>query len=137
MNPDFLLELLNGCGAVLDAIFIYWLVRYLIRETRRREIPLRDWISRIPPSMHFATAIVIHDIGVFIRAATLWSWRRFHGAGNIDLPILVLLAIGAIFIAVGAICKIRAVSHPDYGDSPWLFAIAAAAIFLTLSVVFR
>jgi hypothetical protein len=137
MNPDFLLELLNGSAAVLNAVFVYWLVRYLIIETSRRKIPLRDWMAKIPPAMHFATAIVVFDIGVFVRASTMWAWRHFYGGGQFNLPLLAFLAIGSFLIAVGAICKIRAITHPDHGDGPWLFAVGAAFVFVVASVLFR
>lgn len=137
MNPDFLLELLNGCSAILNAVFVYWLVRYLIVETSRRKIPLRDWMAKTPPAMHFATAIVVFDSGVFVRAATMWAWPHSNGSAKINTPLLAFLAIGSFLIGVGAICKIRAISHPDHGDGPWLFAVAIATVFLVASVMLR
>jgi len=137
MKPDLVLELLNGASAILDFIFLALLGLYLIKETRRRGIPLRGWIFNLPPSMHFAVAVSICDAGILVRTTTIWLWRAIEGANEFSIPMLGSLTIGGFLIVLGSLCKIRSITRPDYGDAPWLIALYAVIIFVLISLILR
>jgi hypothetical protein len=99
------LDLVNRNGMVLEAFFIFLLATYLVRETRRRKVSVREWLFRLPPPMNFVLAVMVFDSGVALRSA--------------GLP-----AIGGLVLIVGSLCKIRALSRPDWGDGPWLLGVA-------------
>jgi len=137
-DPNVPLELLNGSGMVLEAIFVLLMLGYLWRETARRGLTIRAWFcGGLPPSMHFAVAVIVFDGGVLIRTAFVWVWRRFYGAGEFGPWFMLAFMLAAALIAIGAIYKIRAISRPDYGDGPWLLSIAAVLAFLMASLYFR
>lgn len=138
VDPSLPLELLNGAGLVVDGIFLAWGVWYLRRETLRRNYAssVLAWIVRIPPHMNFVIAVLVHDAGVIARSAVIWAWRR-AGAGDFSVDQLAALALGALMIVVGGLCKIRAVTKPDHGDGPWLACLAALLIFLAGSLISR
>jgi len=131
------LELLNGMGMVLSAIFLVLMVWYLWKETRRRKLPLSRWFFRLPPSMHFAVAITVYVFGVMLRTSAAWCWRRFGHGGEIGVLTFAMFGISAVIIAVGAICQIRAVSKPNWGDGPWLLSTAAVIGFVMADLYFR
>lgn len=137
IDPNLPLELLNGAGMVLEFCFLSWVAVYLWRETRRRGLTWRDWFFRMPPSMHLAVAIMVFDGGVFMRSSVIWIWRRYLGAGDFSVLQLSLLGYGGMLIVVGSLCKIRAISKPDYGDGPWLISAGAVAAFLLATVIFH
>lgn len=111
--------ILRGAAIILDAIFICLLASYLIRETRRRHLRARDWVVMLPPPMHFAVSVIVCDLGVLIYLA---GW---------DVPAIRLAGVGVIL--TGALCKIRSISKPDYGDGPWLLSAGAVLIFALLA----
>lgn len=133
---SFFLEMLNG-GAVTPELF--WLVllaRYLTRESKRRGLQRFDWFS-LPPSMDLMLAIFIVDAGVWIRSVTIWVWRRFDGSGEFSSAQHMLLTIGGALIAIGYLCKIRALTRPDEGNGPWLVAMGCTVVVLVAMLVFR
>ncbi len=136
-DPNFPLELLNGAGAIVEIFFIVFLVHYIWREMRRRELGLSAIPFGFPPSMNLAIAVLAFDCGVFIRTVVIWSWRRFFDAGDFGLIQITLLGIGSLIILIGGLCKIRAVSLPDRGHGPWLTAAAAIAVFVFVTIISR
>lgn len=139
LDPRLPLELLNGAGMIVDGIFLAWGVVYLRREATRRygSTPFWEFVLRTPPHMNFIVAVLVHDAGVWLRSLVIWSWRRFSGGGDFTVAQAGLLAAGALLIVVGGLCKIRAVTKPDYGDAPWLTCLYLLAIFLAGSLVSR
>lgn len=135
VNPNIPLELLNGGGMVLAVFFLSWMAVYLFKESVRRKLGVRDWLGRLPPSMHLAVAIFVFDLGVVVFLAVVW-WRVFYAAADFSETQIVLLALGAVTIIVGALCKIRAITKPDHGNWPWLMALAALAVFLGAMLLF-
>lgn len=132
------LELLNGAGMVVEFCFIAYMVRYLRKEAIRRDLKLIDWINfRLPPSMNFAISVVVFDAGVWLRSLTIWSWRRFERAGQFNRLELTALSIGAAMIVLGALCKVRAITKPDYGNEPWILTAVATALFVCLTLLSR
>jgi hypothetical protein len=136
-DPNLPLELLNGAGMVLEGVFLTLMLIYLWRETHRRGLTWRAWFGGLPPSMHFAVAVIVFDGGVLVRTAAVWVWRRFYGAGDFGAWFLAAIGLATLLIVVGSLCKIRAISRPDYGDGPWLLAVAAVMAFLLGSLYFR
>lgn len=137
IDPGIPLELINGDGMLTSGFFLLLIGIYLARETVRRKLHARDWLFRLPVSMHFAVAVAIHDLHVFGKDALIWHWRRFGGAGPFDAwQISALGALGLIGV-IGGLCKIRAISRPDYGDGPWLFVLGATVAFMAVSLIFR
>jgi hypothetical protein len=138
LDPSMPMELLNGAGMVIELFFIVFLSIYLWRETQRRGFGFRGWWGwHLPPSMNLAVAVMAFDIGVFVRTAVVWAWRRFYQGSDFGTMQVALLALGAIAILVGGLCKIRAVSFPDYGHGPWLATAGATALFAAATVYFR
>jgi hypothetical protein len=138
MNPGVPLELLNGNTMLLDGGFLLLIGVYLARETIRRSLRVSDWLMlRLPVSMHFAVAVAVHDCHTFGKSALIWHWRRFgHAAPFEAWQVSALAALGVLGL-VGGLCKIRAISKPDYGDGPWLAAVGIAAAFTLVSLIWR
>lgn len=138
VNPELPLELLNGAGMVLETCFLGLMVLYLLKETKRRGLGVADWIGgRLPPSMNFALAVMVCDSGVWLRSIVVWSWRRFYDGGGFGNYQLAFLALGALAIVVGSLCKIRAITKPDHGNGPWLASAAAVLLFVVVTVLYR
>lgn len=130
------LELLNGAGMVLEFCFLSLMALYLWRETRRRGLGISEWAhGGLPPSMNFAIAVMVCDGGVWVRAVVIWAWRRIFGGGDFSNWQAAALAFGALLIVLGSLCKIRAVSKPDYGNMPWLLSAAATLAFVVVTMV--
>lgn len=137
-NPNvatpILLELFNGGSVLLEGLFLIWAIRYLWLETRRRRLGFRDWLN-LPPSMALVVAVIVFDFSSWLRSLVVWSWRRFYDAGAfVDWHTNTLLLAGAIGV-VGALCKIRAVTQPDYGSAPWLFCTGLIVIYVVISLL--
>lgn len=131
VNPVQALEWLNGGGLVLAVSFLFLISLYLFKESRRRKLTPLDWLhGKIPPNMHFAVAIAVCDAGIGMRSGLIWGWRKFFAGGPFGKFGITMLAISAALIAIGFVCKIRSISRPDWGDGPWLAAVAALAVFL-------
>jgi hypothetical protein len=138
VDPNLPLELLNGGGMVVEFFFLGWMCRYLWKETRRRKLGFLAWSrGALPPSMNFALAVVVFDIGVWVRSVDIWVWRRFFGAAAFNLAMIMILAGGAVAILLGSLCKVRAITKPDFGNSPWLISLAATVAFIAGSLLFR
>ena len=129
-----LLEFSNGGVMVLEGLFLLWALRYLWLEYRRRNLSTKDWF-KLPPSMSFIVAVIVFDFSVWLRAVAIWSWRKFYGAAAFPDWQIVLLLVAGVIGVVGALCKIRAVTKPDYGDEPWLICIAILIVFIIISVL--
>lgn len=129
-DPARALEMLNGVGAILAAFFLIFLTVYLGREHYARDLRFRDWFFRLPPSMHLVVAIYVFDLGVVVRTGTIWIWRRFFAGGDMSLLQLMLLLFGAAIIAIGSLCKIRAISKPSFGNWPWVTALGLVVLYL-------
>jgi hypothetical protein len=132
LDPSLTLEILNGVGVILAGCFLVFLTVYLAREHKARNLRLRDWFFRLPPSMHLVVAIYVFDLGVVVRAGVIWIWRRFFEGGSMSLMQLMLLLVGAVIIAIGSLCKIRAVSKPSFGNWPWLASLALVVAYLVV-----
>lgn len=131
-DPALPLEVLNGVGVILAVCFLVFLTIYLAREHKARNLRFRDWFFRLPPSMHLVVAIYVFDLGVVVRTSVIWIWRRFFDGGDMSLTQLLLLLFGAGIIAIGSLCKIRAISKPSFGDWPWLASMGLVAIYLAV-----
>lgn len=135
MTMPLLLELFNGGFVLLEGVFLLWAVRYLWIEGRRRDLRFIDYFGRLPPSMGLVVAVIVFDFSSWLRSLVIWNWRRFYAAGT---PALwhqhALIVAGAIGI-IGALCKIRAVTKPDYGNEPWLFCLGLIAVYVVVSLM--
>lgn len=132
-TSSFWLEMSNGASGLVEMMFMALMVRYLYLEAKRRRLRRRDWFFRMPPSMHLAIAILVFDLGVWMRSALIWVWRKFYGAGEFSTMQLMVLGVGSLIIIIGSLCKIRAVTKPDLGNSPWLIALGVVVVFCALS----
>lgn len=130
MNTSRFLEVLNGGAVTPELIWLVLLGVYLSRETKRRGLHAFDWFN-LPPSMNLILAIFIFDLAILTRSWVVWAWRRFDGAGEFGPMQSVALGVSGFFILAGTLCKIRALTYPDHGSSPWL----AASILTALSVI--
>lgn len=137
IDPGMPLEIINGNGMLLDGFFLALIGMYLAEETRRRKLRARDWLFRLPVSMHFAVAVAVFDVHVFGKDLLVWQWRRYGHAGAFSHVQIVALVLLGLLGVVGALCKIRAISRPDYGDGPWLLALLVAAAFTAASLLIR
>lgn len=141
-DPNLPLELLNGCGMVVEVIFLAWMAQYLRNEARTRHLTLRQWMrGDLPYSVNFVVAVFFFDTGVCLRSIVIWVWRRFTGASDFGVVQLSLLAIGGVLIVFGGLCKLRGVTNPDFRGTwpyrPWVRAAFVVVAFAVLSVVFR
>lgn len=132
MRWELFLEILNGGTVTPDLLWMVLLGHYLSRESKRRGLHALDWFH-LPPSMNLVLAVFICDLGVWIRSATLWSWR-YLGAGDFTDVESALMILGGALIVLGYLCKIRALTEPDHGNMPWAVAAASTggAIILLL-----
>jgi hypothetical protein len=142
MIPDpnlvapILLQLFNGSEALLLGIFLLWALRYLWLETKRRGLHWTDWfMMRLPPPMALVVAILVNDSANWLRSIVIWDWRTFGKAGDFTRMQLFLLAIAGLVAITGVLCKIRAVTKPDYGNEPWLICLALVLIFVVISLI--
>jgi hypothetical protein len=136
INAPFFLEILNGGAITPELLWMLLLARYLTAESRRRGLYGFDWFS-LPPSMNLVVAIFVCDAGVWIRSTTIWVWRRFDAAGDFNAVQFGLLILGGALIVVGYLCKIRAITYPDYGNKPWLIAGTLSAVAIVTQLLLR
>lgn len=136
VGVPILLELFNGGSVLLEGVFLLWALRYLWLEARRRQITIRSWWNSggFPPSMGFIVAVIVYDFSSWLRSLVVWTWRRFYNAGPFTEWHLYMLVAAGLIGAVGALCKIRAVTKPDYGDEPWLICFALVLVFIAASL---
>lgn len=130
-----LLEVLNETenrAAIFPAVVLLVLLgRYLSREAIRRGIHPLKW-HLLPPSMNLALAMFIFDFGVTIRYVATAFWYA-RGENIATLLGVFNLAIGIMI--VGLLCKIKAITEPEYGRWPWFFTMTTvlAIIFVLLA----
>lgn len=135
MNTAFFLEILNGGAVTPELIWLTILTVYLCRESRRRGLHWFDWFH-LPPSMNLILAIFIFDAAIVTRSWVIWAWRRFDGGNEFAAWHMVALTITGFFILAGTLCKIRAWTHADYGNGPWLAAGAVTAFSMVCLIIF-
>src|SRR5258708_20127512 len=123
-----ILGALNAAALIPAVIFLVLASRYLIRESIRRGLHPLNWFN-LPHSMNLALAMVIFDIFVILRLGTTVLWYML-AQRIISINLLFLISI--IGIIIGLLCKIRALTEPDYGNLPWL----GSAILTVLAAVF-
>lgn len=134
MNPDLLLELLNGSAFTPELLCLAVLANYLAREARDRGLRWYDW-GHLPLNMDLILAVFICDFGLFVRTAITVAWR-FFGMGDFNAAQVAGLVGGGIFITLGFLCKIRALTRPDYGNRPWIIsAILSASTTLAIGIL--
>lgn len=122
------LQALNAAALIPAVIFLVLASRYLIRESIRRGLHPLNWFN-LPHSMNLALAMVIFDIFVILRLGTTVLWYMI---GQKILPIELMFLVSVTGIIVGLLCKIRALTEPDYGKLPWL----GSAVLTVLTAVF-
>lgn len=137
MSSPFFLEILSGGAMTPELVCLVLLGIYLSKESKRRGLRRLDWF-KLPPSMNLILAMFVYDVGVFLRTVTIWAWRRIDGGvGNLDGIEGLTLVIGGALIVLGSLCKIRALTRPDYGAAPWLAASVVSAVAIGLLLLFR
>jgi hypothetical protein len=131
-----ILENMNG-AAIVPALICTWLfARYLLKEGKRREKRLFDWFH-FPPGMDLVLAMVFFNTMVLGERMTKWVWRRFLGADDfrgVETFFMFLFGAG---IVVALLCKIRALTKPDYGNGPWAWSAVATAVAIFIMLVSR
>lgn len=135
MTDADLLELLNGAAIVPGFIVIGLLFRYLVKEAQRRGLHGLDW-RHFPPSMNLVLAMFIFVVAVWGEKVFKWGWR-FFGAKDFGAGLTVFLIFFGSFVVIGSLCKIRALTRPDFGDGPWLISASLSAVAIVALVVFR
>ncbi len=87
--------------------------------------------------MSFIVAVIVFDFSSWLRSLVVWTWRRFYHSGAFAEWHLWLLLVAGVIGLVGALCKIRAVTRPDYGDEPWLICLGLVLTFVAASLAAR
>ena len=123
-----LLEALNGAAVLPGLILLVLLTKYFRREAIRRGLRPMAWF-RLPPSMQLALALFIFDAGATLRLGTTWFWYLI-GRRLVPMEMMFLLAI--LVMITGLLCKIRALTEPDYGRAPWLISTIVTGILAVL-----
>jgi hypothetical protein len=137
VNASLFFEVLNGGAVTPEIVWLVLLGVYLFREGRRRGVRGWGWLN-LPPSMNLVVAMFVCDLGISLRSATVWAWRRFQGGvGDFSVLQSSLLLAGCALIIVGSLCKIRALTKPDHGDRPWLIALASAIVAILVLLALR
>lgn len=125
-------EKLNGAASLVSLIFVCWIVFYLIREKRRRNLGLRDLLFHLPEHMIFASAVGFYDIAVTGKSSAIWIWRKYFGSGPFPPVLFHMLQFFTLMIVIGALCKIGAITKPEYGHSPWISCALLVLMFFIL-----
>jgi hypothetical protein len=132
---SLLLEILNGAAVTPEFLWLVLLGVYLSRESKRRGLHWFNWFS-LPPSMNLMLAIFVFDSAILTRTWVIWAWRRFDGATQFGPSQTTILIISGSFVLIGALCKIRALTHPDWGNGPWLAATGVTVVSAVALVIF-
>ncbi len=127
-----LLEALNGAALLPVFLSLLFLGFYLSRESRRRGLGALNWFH-LPPSMNLVFAMFVFNLGIAIRLATTFLWYLI---GEKLAPLQFLFLVAIVLIIMGALCKIKALTDPEYGRGPWLAAILGTGVLLAL-LLFR
>jgi hypothetical protein len=135
MNHDFFLEILSGGAVTPEIVVLFLLGIYLSKESRRRGLRALGWFH-LPPSMNLILAVFIFDAGVCLRSETIWIWR-FNGAGRFTTIEVMLLIAGGALIVFGGLCKVRALTHPDHGNRPWLISMLVTVASIAVLIMLR
>lgn len=136
MNDSDFLEMLNGVMIVPGAIVIGLLVRYLVKEALRRGLHGLDWIH-FPAPMNLILSTFIVMVAVLGEKIVKWTWRRFLNVNDLGISESVTLIFFGALLVVGTLCKIRALTHPTYGNWPWLASSSATVIAIAWMLAFR
>jgi hypothetical protein len=128
MQEEKMLQALNGAAMLPALACLVLLSLYLCREARRRGLRSMDWI-RLPPSMNLVLAMFVFDVGVCLRVMAGWL---FYLTGQSVRPLEHLFSVAIFLIIVGLLCKIRALTEPDYGKAPWFIVSALTVIAILL-----
>jgi hypothetical protein len=126
MSSNILLEVLNGSAITPELLLLLILTRYLMRTSREYGLSPLDWFH-LPPHMDLILAMFICDIGLFARSVITWAWR-FFGEGDFNSAQAAGLIAGGLLITIGLLCKIRALTYPNDGNTPWLLATAVTIV---------
>ena len=134
-DPALILETLNGAAIVPGVICTILFTRYMVKETHRRGLRGLDWFH-LPPSMDLILAMFLFNSAVLGERVVKWIWRRFFGADDVNAGEAAGMILFGSVIIIASLCKIRALTRPDYGNGPWLVSVAAtigaiAALILT------
>ena len=125
-----LLEILNGVALIPATILLLLMVRYLIAESVRRGLHSFSWFH-LPPSMNLVLAMFFFDLAIMLRLIATFLWYLI---GQRLFPIQMLFFVAIIGLIIGLLCKIRAITEPEYGRLPWfatmMVTIAVAATLL-------
>lgn len=132
---NFFLQILNGSAVAPEVLWLVLLAVYLSRESRRRGLRWFNWFA-LPPSMNLMLAIFIFDAAILTRTTVIWAWRRFDLAGQFGPAQATVLIVSGSFVLIGSLCKIRAMTHPDFGNWPWLAATAITVTSGLLLIIF-
>ena len=87
--------------------------------------------------MGFIIAVLVADFSTWLHSFVIWIWRRFYDSGPYTLWQMELLLLCGVIGIIGGLCKIRAVTKPDYGDEPWLICFGLVMVFIAASLISR
>lgn len=130
IKTDYFLEILNGGNVTPSVISLAILAWYLIKEAHRANLRWFDWFH-LPDNMSFILAVFIFDSGVVLKAFIVWAWR-YTGGGPFNMYLTSGLIISGMLTIFGSLCKIRAMTEPNYGGRPWVQSLFASLIGIGL-----
>ena len=132
----FLLELLNGNWGIACTSLTVICIMYLVHETVARDMPSWEWREKFTVGMAMASGLGVAAFGVAFRSVEVYFWRIFSNGDLIELHQPRLLIGGGIAL-VGFLMLIRTISSRLYGNRPWVWTLAAMAVFTAGSIVNR
>jgi hypothetical protein len=119
-----ILEALNAAALVPAIICLVLLVRYIRAAAIARGLRPYGWIH-LPPSMNLALAMLIFDVAVIMRLLVTVAW---YAIGLQIIPVQAMFLIAIILIIFGLLCKIRALTQPDYGRISWVLSMIGTIV---------
>lgn len=120
LNSD-LWEAANGVLAILGAFLVLVVVIYLARNIRR---------TYHDPIRFITLSIAMIVLGHTIKDSASYLSR----CCDVTSPSGVIVTAIA-FVALGKIGCIKVWSDPDWGNWPWIIAVALVAAFLAVSAI--
>jgi hypothetical protein len=135
LSSGFLLELLNGNWGIAAAALTIICGIYLSHEAVARRIPLWDR-ERMTLGMRVSVGLFFLSLGVAIRSAEVYFWRRLGGDNLGDLS-QGWLILGSGIALVGFLCCIRVISRPLYGNRPWIWTLVVMIAFTVASIAYH